>query len=211
MSFAAVSVVGAGVAGGAALAKGIGAGIQIHKANKALRELNKQEQPNYSEDPRTTAAFNRAQAMSNEGFTAQEDAGFNQNLAMQNSAQFQNAVDMGGGNLASTINAGLQSNNIQAINNRAGQDAQLRRSNMQYADSLAQGLQSQQNLINSQKIARRQLLESSYGAAKAQGQENLWGAIDSIGNIGAQFATGGMGKTATPTTGVDLPTPTNYR
>lgn len=206
MSFVSV---GTTLAVGSAVAKGVGAGMQIHKANQALQELNKQPQPNYSEDPRTTNAFNRAEAMSNQGFTAQQNAGFDQNLAMQNSAQFQNAVDIGGGNLASTINAGLQNNNIQAINNHAGQDAELQKSNMRYADTLATGLQSQQNLINSQKIARRQLLDQSYGAAKSQGNENLFGAIDSLGNIGAQFATGGMGKTAAP--GVDLPTPTNYR
>jgi hypothetical protein len=210
MSFATTPIVGgAALAGGAAIAKGVGSAIQLSKANKALKELNAQPLPGYSVSPEMQNAFNRAQGMSGKGFTAQEDAGFNQNLAMQNNAQFQNAVDMGGGNLGATINAGLQSNNIQAINQRAGQSAQLGRENTRYADELAGQLQSQQNLINQQKIARRQMLESAYGSAKAQANENIYGAIDSIGNIGAQMAM--SGSKLPKTSGVDLPSSTDYR
>jgi hypothetical protein len=183
MSWISVGIAGVGVG-----TKVIGGIIQKNKADKALKALNAQAMPEYSVDPRMENAFNRAEGMSNQGFTAQENAGFNQSLAMQNTAQQRSAVDMGGGNLASTINAGLQSNNIQAINQRAGQDAQLRRSNIQYADQLAGQLQSQQNLINQSRISRRQQLEQAYGAASAQGMENIMGAAQEVSNIGVAAA-----------------------
>jgi hypothetical protein len=192
-----MTYVSAGIAGVGIGTKIIGGIAQKNKAQKALAEINKTPAPDYSTSPEMQNAYNRAQAMSSQGFTSQENAGFNQDLAMQNNAQQQNAIDIGGGNLASTIGAGLQSNNIQAINQRAGQGAQLKRSNIQYADQLAGQLQSQQNLINQQKIARRQMLEGAYGQASAQASENIWGAVDSGINVAGQAgATASANKNA---------------
>lgn len=163
--------------------KMIGGAVQLYKANKALQELHKQPEPNYAISPEYQQAYAKALAMSNgSGFSAQETAGFNNDLAMNNTATFKNAVDIGGGGMGSTINAGIQYGNINAINQRAGQGAALKRGYAQDAASLAQGLQSQQNLIDQTRIGRRQLLEQTYGAAKAQANENIWGASDSASN-----------------------------
>lgn len=183
-----MSWISVGIAGVGTGSKIIGSIVQKNKAQKALKDINATPAPEYTQTPEMQNAFNRAQAMSSQGFTAQENAGFGQELAMQNEAQRQAAVDIGGGNLASTIGAGLQSGNIQAINQRAGQGAQLRRSNVQYADQLAGQLQSQQNLINQQKIARRQMLEGAYGQASSQASENIWGAVDQGINVAGQVA-----------------------
>lgn len=186
LPFSPISAI-AGVA--SQIPQGILGAIEIGKANKGLKALAKEGEPNYSTSPELQNAYNRAQSMSTQGFTAEENAGFNQDLAMQNSAQFKNAVDMGGGNLASTINASLQGNNIQAINQHAGQGAQIKRSNIEIANSLADRLQSQQNLINQQKISRRNMLESAYGEAKKTGLENVTNSISGILSLGTQVKT----------------------
>jgi hypothetical protein len=70
---------------------------------------------------------------------------------------------------------------------------------MAYAGGLAQAVQSQQNMINQQKIARRQMLEQAYGTAAAMGKENIAGAFDSITNM-AVAGMGGRNSGATTTT-----------
>jgi hypothetical protein len=186
------------IGAGAAAVKGIAGAIQTSKANKALAEINKTAAPDYTEDPRLTQAYNQAQAMSNRGYTAEESNAFKQQLARTQMAQKQSALDLTGGQMGGAINSVLNANQTGAINQFAAQDAGLRRQNMAYAGGLAQAVQSQQNMINQQKIARRQMLEQAYGTAAAQGKENMFGAFDSLTNV-AVAGMGGKSQGATTT------------
>lgn len=187
------------IAGAAAAAKGIAGAIQTSKAQKALKEINQTAAPEYSEDPRLTQAYNQAQAMSNRGYTAEESNAFRQQLARTQQAQKQSALDLTGGQMGGAINSVLNANQSGAINQFAAQDAGLRRQNIAYAGGLAQAVQSQQNMIQQQKIARRQMLEQAYGTAAAMGKENMAGAFDSLTNA-AVAGMGGRSKATTVTT-----------
>jgi len=192
MSWVAVGVAGVGAA------VSIGTSISNRKrAEKALAEINKTTQPEYQEDPRLTEAYNRAEAMTKYGFAPEEKAQFQNQLARGQNAQRQSALDLGGGNTASAINSVLQANQTNAINQFAAQDAGLRRENIRYADSLAGQVQSQQNLIQQQKIARRQMLESAYGGAIAQQNQNQYQAMGDLTNIGVA-AAGTSGRQKSP-------------
>jgi hypothetical protein len=188
------------IGAGAAAIKGIAGAIQTSKAQKALAEINKTAAPDYTEDPRLTQAYEQAQAMSNRGYTAEESNAFKQQLARTQMAQKQSALDLTGGQMGGAINSVLNANQTGAINQFAAQDAGLRRQNMAYAGGLAQAVQSQQNMINQQKIARRQMLEQAYGTAAAQGKENIAGAFDSITNMAVAGMGGRNSGTTTTTT-----------
>lgn len=163
---------------------------QLSKSNKALRELAKQKYPEYENSPEMINAYNRAEAMSKFGYSPEERAAFDQQLARNNSGAYQGAVDMSGGQLSGAIGGVLQANNTDAINKFASTSAGLRRENIQYADSLAERLQSQKNLQTQNIIARRQMLEQSYGAAKSQALSNITGAASGAGDIITQGAMG---------------------
>src|SRR3990167_1465514 len=167
-----MSWVMAGLAGGAAIAKGVGGYVQKRKAEKALDELAKTPAPEYSEDPRLTSAYNRAEAMSKYGFAPEEKAQFQGQLARSQAGMRQSALDLSGGGMGGAINSVLQAQQTGAITDFAAKGAGLRRENIRYADTLASQVQTQQNLIQQQKIARRQMLEEAYGAASAKGTEN---------------------------------------
>lgn len=164
---------------------------QLSKANKALEALGEQKYPEFSDDPRMLNAYNRAEEMSKYGYSPEERAQFDQQLARSQSSQFRQATDMSGGQMSSAIGGVLQANNIDAINQFAAKGAGLRRENIQYADSLAQRLQSQKNLQTQNLIARRQMLEQAYGQAKSSAIGNITGAVASAGAMGAQSMMGG--------------------
>ncbi len=160
--------------------------VQNKKANKALQALSEQEYPEFAEDPRMTSAYNRAQEMARFGFQPEERAAFRQDLAQSQGATFQKAIDTAGGQGAGAIAGMLQGQETKAINRFAAEGAQLKRSNIRHADQLAQQLQSQKNLQTQNLIARRQMLEQGYGAAKSSALENITGAFSGVGALMAQ-------------------------
>ena len=172
---------------------------QTRKANKALKALGEQQYPEYANSPEMINAYNRAEAMAKYGYSPEERAKFEQDLARQQAGTFEQATNLSGGNLSSAIGGVLQANNTDAINKFAAGGAELKRQNIQYADSLAQKLQQQKNLQTQNLIARRQMLEQSYGQAKSSGLSNIAGAFASIGAIGAQSALGAIGAGASGT------------
>jgi hypothetical protein len=61
--------------------------------------------------------------MAQRGYTPQEEGAFKNNLATNQNTAYNNAINQSGGNLAQAINAGLQSQNIGALNQFAANDA----------------------------------------------------------------------------------------
>lgn len=181
-----MSYVSVGIAGAGLLTKGITSLVQANRAKKSLAQLNKTPYPEYQISPELQSSYSRAQSMANQGYTAQETAAFNQNLSRNQATQFRTAIDQSGGNLARAINAGLQANNIGAINQFASSDAQIRRQNIRNADDLARALQSQKNLSVSSALQRRNQLEQAYGSALAQQRENLAGTLGDVTSFGIE-------------------------
>lgn len=165
----------------------ITSGIRAYKAHKALKELQKQELPNYSVIPEMNRAYNRAEGMAGRGFTGAEEAAFKSNLAQEGNTAYRNALDQSGGGMSQAILGGINSRNIGALNQFAGQDAQLHRQNIQYADQLAGQNQAQQNLATGQEINYRMAQEQAYGKAQ---QDALNSGISGI-NYGLTMGLGG--------------------
>jgi hypothetical protein len=193
------------IAGAAALAKGVAGYAQKRKATKALEELEKTPAPEYQISPELQGAYQRAQAMSQYGFAPEEKAQFQGQLARTQAGMRQSALDLSGGGMGAAIGSVLQAQQTGAVTEFAARGAGLRRENIRYADTLAQAVQSQQNLIQQQRIARRQMLEQAYGQAAQMGTEAMYGAIGDVANIG-MAAYGGAAK---KTQGIDLP-PTDW-
>lgn len=163
---------------------------EFSKANKALKALGAQKYPEYGISPEMQNAYQRAEAMSKYGYSPEEQAQFEQQLARNQSGTFQQATDMSGGNLSSAIGGVLQANQTDAINKFAAGGADLKRQNIQYADTLAQRLQSQRNLQTQSAIARRQMLEQAYGQAKSSALGNITSAFSGAGALATQGAMG---------------------
>jgi hypothetical protein len=155
--------------------------IQAIKGYRNLRELSKQPYPELSISPELQKAYDRAEAMRNQGFTSEEESAFQQGIARQTAGAFRQATDISGGGLARAISAGLQAQNLQAQSQFAAQGAQMRRQNIQYVDDLARAIQQQRNMIDQEKIARRQQLEQAYGLAAQTGLTNIASSLSGIG------------------------------
>ena len=207
-----MSWVSVGVAG---VTLGVGA-YKSYQARKGLKNLNKQAMPEYSmnQAPTQTADSVAAQSMArqnaNQGFSGAQTAAFQSNLAQNNNAQFQRAKDIGGGNLASAIGAGINYGNIGALNQFASQDANLQRQNRQdfygqaaqgqnFQNSVQQYNQGQSNLNTQARLQQRQNLEMAYGGALSSG-------LNQMASAPGQFAAiytggGGGGQGGNPLTG----------
>lgn len=169
--------VAAAIAGTALTYKIYSSETQKAEAKEGLAELNKQPMPEYGVSPELQNAYSRAQAMSQSGYTADETAAFNQNLARSQATQFQAAKDVGGGQFSATLNRMNNVGSIDALNEFAVKNAQLKRSNIAEANNLASQIQNQRNLDAGAKIARRQMLEQAYGAAIRNQTENTNNAV----------------------------------
>ncbi len=149
-------------------------GLGLH----GLNQLSKQAMPQYLASAQLNTAYNRANKMAEMGYTPEEIAAFHNNLSQSNNTVYQNAIQQGGGNLAGAINAGIQSQNIGALNNFAGQDAALKRSNMQYANSFAPQFQNIQDENTRTALQQRMMREQALGGAANAGLTNLTGALN---------------------------------
>lgn len=179
------------ISAGLAIGKAVMGGIQQHKANKALRELQNQPMAQYSVSPELQGAYNQAQQMSSIGYTRGEQAAYLSNLQQANNAQYSNAKNAAGSSLAGAIGAGIQSQNIGALNNFAMNDAALHRQNIDRANNIASQIQQVNNLEIGANRDYRVMQEQAFGTAAAQGRQNMYGGIGELGLAGQAFALGG--------------------
>lgn len=181
------------------------------EAKKGLNKISAQKFPNYSLSPQLKSAYDQSVTDAQHGFTPAETAAFTNSLARQNNLSYRRATDSAGGNLASAINRGLQSQNIGALNQFAGQDAAMQRGNIRYRDTLAQALQHNQNLQSQADISHRVMLEQAYGKAESDAQMGMVNSGLAFGNAlaygaannqgGGQRSAGGAAQGIPATTG----------
>lgn len=167
---------------------GLGA-YQAFTANKALKGLQRQAVPSYGITPEQTRSYNRAEEMSNTGFTGAERASANQGLARSGNQAYRRALTMSGGSTARGIQGALGAMNLQGQNQLATSDAMLRRRNVQYADQVGRGITDQRNRETARAYNYRMMLEQNLGTAKKVGLENI---VNSMAYIGAPKGFKGM-------------------
>jgi len=156
---------------------GLGA-FQTAMALRNLNQANKQPIPTLGVSNELQTAYNQAQQNAQSGFSQQEKDAYMNNLAVtQNTAQ-KNALTQSGGNLAQAINAGLKSQNIDALNNFASQDAALKRQNRQYANSFAGQYQNIANQNNQNAYSLYLEKQRALGGALSQGTQTLANSLD---------------------------------
>jgi len=162
---------------------GLGAiqtGVGLYQLNK----LSKTPQPEYKASKGTLAANQRAQEMSQMGYTPSQIAAFKANMGTALNTQFANQRNLAGGNLAGALGARRSMQNLMAMNQFAVGDADRQMQNIRYADEQTAGLQRMQNMNTEAAMRRRLMTEQALGAAVQQGTVNMAGAFDT----GASFA-----------------------
>jgi hypothetical protein len=162
----------------AALSSLVLGGIQAGTGLAGLNEIGNTPDPEFSQTPGMTNAYNRAEGMANQGFTPAEIAAFAQRMAGSRAGAFRRGAELSGGQLAGALNRGLQAQQFGVESQFAAQDAGLRRTNMRYADSLAQALQNQQNMGTQSQIGRRNQQEQAYGGALKAGLNNMTSTLN---------------------------------
>lgn len=172
---------------------GLGAiqtGVGLYQLNK----LSKTPQPQYTATAGTLAANQRAQQMSQMGYTPSQAAAYKANLGTALNTQFANQRNLAGGNLAGALGARGTAQKLQALNQFAAGDAERQMGNIRYADEQTAGLQRMQNMNTEAAMRRRLLTEQALGAAVQQGTVNMAGAFDTGASF-AKFASmmGGIG------------------
>jgi hypothetical protein len=173
---------------------GLGAiqtGVGLYQLNK----LSKTPQPEYTASKGTLAANQRAQQMSQMGYTPSQIAAYKANLGTALNTQFANQRNLAGGNLAGALGARGTAQKLQALNQFAAGDADRQMQNIRYADEQTAGLQRMQNMNTEAAMRRRLLTEQALGAAVQQGTVNMAGAFDTGASF-SKFAAmmgGGMG------------------
>lgn len=162
---------------------GLGAiqtGVGLYQLNK----LSKTPIPEYKASAATLAANQRAQQMSQMGYTPSQAAAFKANMGTALNTQFANQRNLAGGGLAGALGARGTAQKLQAMNQFAVGDADRQMQNIRYADEQTAGLQRMQNMNTEAAMRRRLMTEQALGAAVQQGTVNMAGAFDT----GASFA-----------------------
>jgi hypothetical protein len=158
----------------------IQAGVGLYQLNK----LSKTPVPEYTASAATLAANQRAQQMSQMGYTPSQTAAFKANMGTALNTQFANQRNLAGGGLAGALGARGTAQKLQAMNQFAVGDADRQMGNIRYADEQTAGLQRMQNMNTEAAMRRRLMTEQALGQAVQQGTVNMAGAFDT----GASFA-----------------------
>lgn len=177
MSWVAVGV------GVASLAYGVYQTVDANKQRKKLGEYDEYESPD--------KLLSKAKANST-GYTAAEKVAFFQSLVRNNNAQYMNAIKYRP-DMASTIQAGIDYGNIDALNKFAVNDAEMKRRDEQRLLNLYQG----QDARNVQaENTRLYALEQSLGRQQQAGIQNMFsGASTAAGGVSSYYGgeTGSKG------------------
>ena len=166
--------------------------VQTGVALDQLKKLSKTPQPEYTASKGTLAAADRAQQLSQMGYTQSQSNAYKANLGQALNTQLVNQRNMAGGNLAGALGARGAMQKFSALNQFAAGDADRQFQNIRYADEQTAGLQRMQNMNTEAAMRRRLMTEQALGAAVRQGSENMinsWGQGGGSGG-GNTFDTG---------------------
>lgn len=192
--------------GAAALGTGILGAVQTIGSLINRRKLMREPRPQYEIAPEMQQAYNLAEQRSRFGFTPQQTAAFEQQMARSQAADYANAVRMGGGGLAQAVAGGLGGQRLQALNRFAAQDAAQQAANIGQFYGMAGQMQAQRNRMRQQEISTRMQEETGVAKGLSSGLTNLgsfanaWG-LSGFKNPFAKSSSSTSGDTSGTTTG----------
>jgi hypothetical protein len=147
---------------------------QMRKAKKALNRLS-----NWNPTYRTgESIFQEATSKTPSGFSAQEKAAYNNDLARQATQRYRLA-SQSNPNMSANIQAGIGYGSLAALNNFAKNDAALKQ---QKIGQLAGAITAQDNANVNYQMNQKSQMEQAYGEAYKAGLSNVVGAIKSKEN-----------------------------
>lgn len=159
-----------------------GVGSSIYKQQQAKKAIKKLE--DYKPKFRTAKDIQtEAELMNRRGFSPVEEANFRQGLARQNNASYQKATQTNP-NLSGAVGAGINYGNIQAINEFAARDEQVRRQKVQDYIGLTRG---QSNAQTEADLISKREREIAYGNAKNQADAELYNQLAQLGYAGSKM------------------------
>lgn len=147
---------------------------QMRKAKKALNRLSKWN-PTYRSGE---SIFQEATSKTPSGFSAQEKAAYNNDLARQATQRYRLA-SQSNPNMSANIQAGIGYGSLAALNNFAKNDAALKQ---QKIGQLAGAITAQDNANVNYQMNQKSQMEQAYGEAYKAGLSNVVGAIKSKEN-----------------------------
>jgi len=201
-------MIGSLVLGGIQLAGGLAAALSMGR------------RPRFSEDPRFTDAASRAEYMATFGFTPQERAAFQSDIAAQTAGDYRRGIDMAGGNMSRALGGISTARTLGAYNRFAAQDAALRRQNIQYADQFSRERQRRADMQTQADIAQYDREQQATGQAISSGLTQMGGALnfaqamkfykDLYGGSGGYAGGGAAGVAAGGATGGGFSSPSKF-
>jgi len=81
--------------------------FQAFKGVEGLKQLEKEEYPEYSISPELRKSYQRAEGRTGFGFDPRQTAAFKQNVAQQQRTGMRQAISRSGGNLAQALSVGF--------------------------------------------------------------------------------------------------------
>lgn len=176
------------IVAGSQLAAGI---FRTAKADSERKKLLKKPLAKFSEVPELAASRARANEMAQRGFTAEENAAYDQDYARSQNTAYSRAMNTAP-NMAGAINAGINYGNTAAINQRSVADAQLHRQNIRYADTFSNYLQDLNNRNIAEQLNMTKAAFGAIGEGKREGINDITGAPATF----AAIYSAGMGADA---------------
>lgn len=158
---------------GLGIASAILGGVQLVGGIAAAASLG--DRPSYTEDPNFSRSASRAETMAGMGYTPQERAAFQGDLASSQATDYQRGMDVSGGNMAQALLGINTSRSAGALNRFAAQDAALRRENIRYADSFSRERQARRDAQTNLDTQYRMAEERAIGGAIQSGLNNIAG------------------------------------
>jgi hypothetical protein len=136
------------------------------------------DRPRFREDPRFTGAAGRAEYMAGMGYTPQERAAFQGDIAAQTAGDYRRGIDMSGGNMSRALGGISTARTLGAYNRFAAQDAALRRQNIQYADQFSRERQRRADMQTQADMAQYDREQQATGQAISSGLTQMGGALN---------------------------------
>lgn len=163
------------------------------RAEQQRKKYEKMGVPQYSEDPSMTASRLRAEQNAQQGFTPVQKSVFFNNLIKMSQQRLRQGQELSGGSLGQALNAGNTANNLGALNNFAGQDAQLQQENIKYADQFSRNLQTIRNMNTQNEYGRYVQLGQAITKAREDSLKNIVGGTQTFAGSGNSSLYGGEG------------------
>jgi len=141
------------------------------------------DRPEFAMTDEMRRSAGRAEYMAGMGLLPEERSAAIQGSANQQAGAFRRAQDMGGGNLARSMGATTAAQGLDFENRLASSDANMRRSNIRYADTFSRESQRLADANTQMQNQYRMAEEQAVGRAIQSGLMNVAG----FGNMQAAF------------------------